>query len=90
MDKEDYNYCCACCNAVVEPELTSDNDLSYIGVGKMFDGYSMFIRSGDNKPTALIVSKFDKTVSRNIDIGIYKMKYCPECGRKLIENNQNN
>lgn len=46
----------------------------------------MFIRSGDNRPTALIVSKWDKDLGYNIDIALYEMNYCPNCGRKLIEN----
>ena len=80
------NYCHVCCNATVEPELTSDNDLSYISVGKTTEGYGMHIRSGDGKPTALIVSKWEESLRRNIDVGVYKMKFCPECGRRLIEN----
>ena len=80
------DYCHVCCNSVVEPELTSDNDLSYISVGKADKFYNLFIRSGNNKPTALIVSKWEEKLGHNIDIGFYKMKYCPECGRKLIEN----
>lgn len=80
------NYCHVCCNATVEPELTSDNDLSYISVGETTEGYGMHIRSGDGKPTVLIVSKWEESLGRNIDVGIYKMKFCPECGRRLIEN----
>lgn len=87
IEKEDArNYCHTCCNAVVEPELTSDNDLSYIGAGETEKGYGLYIRSGDGKPTVLVVSKSDESLGRNVDIGIYKMNYCPECGRRLIEN----
>lgn len=79
-------YCRVCCNANVERELNADNDLSYIGVGITAKGYGMFIRSGDSRPTALVVSGWDKSLERNVDIGIYEMKYCPECGRNLTEN----
>lgn len=79
-------YCSVCCNATVEPELNPDNDLSYIGVGKTIEGYGLHIRSGDGRPTALIISKWNTILKRNVGIGLYKMKFCPECGRKLIEN----
>jgi hypothetical protein len=75
------NYCKYCCNAYVEPALDIDNDLGYRSVGdSVTDGYSMFIRSGDDKPTAIIVSHGSN------DIIYYKMRYCPNCGRYLFEN----
>lgn len=86
MQLENRNYCHCCCNACVEPELNHKNDLSYISVGKTDNEHGLHIRSGDNKPTALIITKWDKNINQNIDVGIYEMKYCPECGRKLIEN----
>ena len=79
-------YCNYCCNATVEPELNSDNDFSYMSVGKTVGKHLMYIRSGNNLPTAIIVSEWDNKIQRNVDIGTYVMKYCPECGRKLIEN----
>ena len=83
---DELKYCRVCCNAAVEPELNPDNDLSYIGVGEVGNGFNMFIRSGNGKPTVLLASKWDANLQRNVDVGVYKMKYCPECGRKLIEN----
>lgn len=75
------SYCEFCCNARVEPDLDFDNDLSYCSVGdSVADGYSMFIRSGNDKPTAIIVSHGAN------DIIYYKMRYCPNCGRRLFEN----
>lgn len=75
------NYCKFCCNAYVEPALDIDNDLGYCSVGdSVTDGYSMFIRSGNDKPTAIIVSHGSN------DIIYYKMRYCPNCGRYLFEN----
>lgn len=55
-------YCHVCCNAIVEPELTSDNDLSYTGVGQIAKGYGLHIRTGDGRPTALIVSKWEENL----------------------------
>lgn len=85
-EKDVCNYCHACCNATVEPELTSDNDLSYISVGETAKGYGLYIRSGDGKLTVLVVSKWKEDIGCNVDIGVYKMNFCPECGRMLIEN----
>ena len=85
-EKDIRNYCHVCCNSTVEPELTSDNDLSYISVDETAKGYGLYIRSGDGKPTILVVSKWKEDIGRNVDIGVYKMNFCPECGRRLIEN----
>lgn len=82
-------FCKFCLNASVDDELTSDNDLSFLPVGKVLEGYSIYIRSGSNKPTALVISAWNKTRQVNEDIGIYEMKYCPNCGRYLFENNKN-
>lgn len=79
------NYCDVCFNAAVDSNFDSES-LSYAGVGECNKGFSMWIRSEDNSPTVLIVSKWDSKLQGNVDIGVYKMKYCPECGRKLIEN----
>lgn len=79
-------YCKFCCNATVEPELDSDNDLSYMGVGKTAENCSMHIRSGNGQSTVLLISQYDKELQENINIGVYRMKYCPECGRRLNEN----
>ena len=85
-EQKQINYCRVCYNAAVEPKLTSENDLGYIGVGRIVDGYGMCIKSGNGKPTALIISRQEGNLVGNVDIGSYKMKFCPECGRKLIEN----
>ena len=74
------SYCEFCYNAYVEPDLDSDNELSYSPVGNPVDGYSMFIRSGDGRPTAIVVSHGSENVI------YYKMRYCPNCGRRLFEN----
>lgn len=79
-------YCKFCCNAVVEPELTPDNDLSYHTIGETDNGFNMYFRSGGNRPTVIEVSQWNQQQKQNFDIGVYKMNFCPECGRKLIEN----
>lgn len=79
-------YCKYCCNATVEPKLTPDNDLSYMSVGATEQEYSMFVRSGSNLPTAIITSRWSEKFNHNVEMGIYVPKFCPECGRRLIEN----
>ena len=79
-------FCSFCNNAFVDPELNSDNDLSYLSLGEMCNGYSIHMRSGAGRDTVLVISKLDRVLHRFYPIGIYKMKFCPECGRELIEN----
>ena len=75
-------YCSYCCN-------TDDgNDLRYMYVGKVSDGFSLNIRSGSNQPTALLVFSFNNAIQEMVTEGIYIMKYCPECGRRLFENDK--
>lgn len=74
------NYCKFCCNAYVDPALNIDNDLGYCSVGDSVNGYSMFIRSGAGRPTVIVVSHGSEFVS------YYEMRYCPNCGRYLFEN----
>ena len=78
--------CNFCNNASVDSSLTSDNDLSYCRIGVCAEGTDMFIRTGNEKRTSIIVHRWDKKKDKNIIVGIYDMKYCPECGRKLTEN----
>lgn len=79
-------YCKFCCNAVVEPELTPDNDLNYHTIGETENGFNMYFRSGGSRPTVIEVSQWNQQRKQNFDICVYKMNFCPECGRKLIEN----
>lgn len=88
LQSEEEKICRFCFNSTVCDDLTPDNDLSYLSVGSVYKGYSSHIRSGARRPTALLVSKYDESVGRNVDVFIYNMKYCPECGRKLIENSR--
>lgn len=79
--------CKYCNNSSVDPSLTPDNDLSYCSIGVCDKGTNMFIRTGNTKRTSIVVHRWDKKTDKNIIVGIYDMKYCPECGRKLTENN---
>lgn len=79
-------YCRFCLNATVDSELSPDNDFSAFGIGNTEHGYNMYFRTGYKEPTAITVSRWDEKLARNVDVGKYIMKFCPECGRKLIGN----
>ena len=91
-DLEKYNvkkYCAFCMNASVEHKLSPNNDLSYIPVGyNPKANIQVYIRSGDERPTAIVVSMWDEKCQCNFDAVVYPMRYCPECGRRLVENEQ--
>lgn len=77
--------CKMCDNAYTNPDLTSDNDLSYISVGDCADGYRILLRTGDARFTVL---EFE---GRGQDrcwcsLGHYRPNFCPNCGRRLREN----
>lgn len=76
--------CGFCCNAFVDGELRSYEDLSYKAVGNCVNGYAAYIRSGDRRKTAIVFC--DHLGDRWFDAVIYAPKFCPECGRKLFEN----
>lgn len=77
--------CRMCDSAYTNPELTSDNDLSYFGIGECVSGYRLMLRSGDGKPTEIIVEAWNEKAGW-CTIGHYQPKYCPNCGRELREN----
>lgn len=83
---EDENKACGMCvSAFTDPELDSDNDLSYITIGECEKGYRMLLRSGDGRPVEILVEKWNDVAGWQT-IGDYRPKYCPNCGRELKEN----
>lgn len=78
--------CRYCDNAHTNPGLTSDNDLSYFSIGFVERSYTLYFRSGDNRPTAIVFSHFFEGRNYSNDIALYIPKFCPECGRRLFEN----
>ena len=87
VDKpENIPACGMCNNAFVDPELRPDNDLSYFTLGDSVDGKRMMLRSGAGKPVEIIMEEFDRKSMRWGVVGCYIPKFCPNCGRKLVEN----
>ena len=78
--------CHMCDSAFVNEELTRDNDLSYVSLGNFFLGYRTMIRSGDGKPVEIITEQWNGQAWE--EMGRYRPKFCPNCGRELVENQQ--
>lgn len=77
--------CHICDNARLNDELTDKNDLHYIGVGKTSPDFRIMIGSGDGKPLRIEFEKWNDKINQWVLVGRYCPKYCPECGREIIE-----
>ncbi len=78
--------CDMCLNAHVDPDLTSDNDLSFFSIGRCEKSYRLVYRSGDGKPTSILAERWNIRRCCWEEIGFYHPKFCPNCGRRLTEN----
>ncbi len=91
-------YCKFCFNArVYEPTeeelmdsmntpLTDENDSSSHVVGKHMRPYrSIMLNSGNGKPLNIEFLEWSSARERWETVGLYYPKYCPECGRRLDE-----
>lgn len=74
--------CYMCLNARVDDELTDENDLSYCSVASN-NNYRLMIRSGAGKPVAILAETYIRDEWRTVCL--YNPKFCPNCGRELIE-----
>lgn len=77
--------CRMCHNARLDDELTDDNDGAYISVGKTATHYRIGIGSGMGKPLRIEFEHWDDKRQENIVVGRYLPKFCPECGRPIVE-----
>ena len=95
-------YCKYCFNArVYQPteemmmdpfntELTDENDSSSCGVGHCCTDIRFMISSGHGDPVRIEIDKFYDELQEWHTIGKYYPKYCPECGRRLNEYENDN
>lgn len=79
--------CHMCFNARVDPdgELTDDNDFSSCAIGDFYDGYRAMLSAGYGKPVRIEFEGWNKDVERWVPLGHYYPKFCPNCGRSLME-----
>lgn len=80
--------CVYCTNAYTDDELDHDHDLSMISIGESEKGLNMFFNTGDNRPTNIDVLQWSDKYKQNLTVCLYVPKYCPECGRRLFENDK--
>lgn len=77
--------CYMCDNARLNDDLDDDTDFGSFTVGKSGKGSRIMIITGWGKPLRITSEKWNETVKRWVTVGIYYPKYCPNCGRKIVE-----
>ncbi len=90
---EEKLYCRFCFNSRIytpsddpfEKPLTDENDFGAFCVGDCDKDYCLMINTGYGKPQNITVQRWNEKSHMWEDIGIYKPKHCPECGRLLDE-----
>ena len=76
--------CYMCNNAAVDDELTDENDLSFIQVGKTVSSvFRIMLQSGNSEGVKILFEQFSGKYWQTI--GVYAPSFCPNCGRKLVE-----
>lgn len=76
--------CYMCNNALVDNDLTADNDFSAVGIGQCLGAYRIMLCSGGRLPVRIEVDVCDEKKGWYC-VGSYLPRYCPNCGRKLDE-----
>lgn len=79
------NPCYMCSNAWVDDELLDETDFSSKLIGKCRRGYRLSIDAGNGVPVRIVVETLDKKTRQNVTVAKYFPKYCPNCGRRLDE-----
>lgn len=75
--------CYMCNNAKVDDFLTSDNDLSFHGVGSGWENYRFMIAAGNGAPVRILFEVLQNN-SWHV-VGVYHPRFCPNCGREILE-----
>ena len=78
---------CMYCGTAIDTDYREDFSTSYV-IDDERDGIRMVFRSGRSTPTAIITQRQNEISKQWNPISVYYMKYCPECGRKLTENDK--
>lgn len=80
--------CKYCLNSFVDDELDPNNDGSSFSVGKAANQHAIYLTTGGGGPTLIEILGWNEQLGQNVTLGNYAPKFCPECGRKLVENNK--
>ena len=80
-------FCKICFNATVDPAMKGKNDLHYFPLGITEDNYAIYFRSGGEQATEILFED-KKTKEPSHLVGRYQANFCPNCGRRLKENNK--
>lgn len=78
--------CGMCVNAYIDPDLDNEHDLSFFVIGSCAKRYRILFRSGASRPTEILFERHHGSDGWHC-FGVYRPKYCPNCGRELKENN---
>lgn len=77
--------CHMCLNALVDDELTHSNDLSYHGIGRSYcSEHRLLFAAGDREPPRILVEERSPRGTWET-IGVYRPRFCPNCGREIVE-----
>lgn len=81
--------CRMCNNSKVDEDLNDNNDYSAHTIGIWNDeNLRLMLCSGGRKPTRIELEKWIDRIGW-VTIGAYYPKYCPNCGREILEYNIN-
>ena len=82
--KEMSQPCDMCNNAKIDARLTDKNDYSSCILGDSAEGLRMMLSSGWGRPLRIELQEYD-VKNGWLTYGIYFPKFCPNCGRKIVE-----
>lgn len=78
--------CSRCVNAYVDNELEPGFDFSSRSLGESSPGYRIMLNTGNRQKTNITLERWNADHKQWEVEGYYIPKYCPECGRHLVEN----
>ena len=76
--------CYMCDNARINEKLTDENDYSSCSLGDGKKGLRMMLSSGWGRPLRIELQEYCGGYGWRT-VGIYFPKFCPNCGREIIE-----
>lgn len=77
--------CHMCDNAKINEELEKFNDYSSCTIGSFDKECRIMLTSGMGKPLRIEIDRWNEKSKRWETVGMYHPRYCPECGREILE-----